>query len=249
MHLAGGYAGERRVSVVHPSPVSADGLSGPAKGRDVALTNDERFDDLARKLAQPRTRRGAIRVAAGGLGGLLLGAFGIRASGVEAQRGPGNPCHAWCNANYHTRAEITACIAAANKGQGPCYECGAAAPPDSPPFCDGVCCEDGQVCENGECVDNCIFNEEGGACFGQTSCGDTGPYGCWCAEKYDGDARFCYEDRSCGDVVDCATDADCPAGYGCVLTCCGVLKCFPPCGTTAEAVTAAAASGARGGPA
>jgi hypothetical protein len=191
------------------------------------LTNDERFDDLARRLAQPRTRRGAIRVAAGGLGGLLLGAVGIRASGVEAQRGPGNPCHAWCNANFHTRAEITACIAAANKGQGPCYECGAAAPPDSPPFCDGVCCQEGQECVDGTCVTVCDHDETQGNCFGQGEC-NGGGNGCACSRTWD-DGNFCHQSTSCGSVVSCTTTADCPPGWACAYSCCDGLTCLPPC--------------------
>jgi hypothetical protein len=208
------------------------------------MTNDERFDDLARRLAQPRTRRGAIRVAAGGLGGLLLGAFGIRAGGAEAQRGPGNPCHAWCNANFHTRAEITACIAAANKGEGPCYECGAAAPPNSPVFCDGVCCLSGQDCIEGECVDSCEHNDAGGDCFGQLDCEGGG--GCVCSRAWD-DGVFCHQGSPCGSVVSCTTSAECPEGWACIYSCCSGLTCLPPCGTIIPA--AAAAGGQMSAPA
>jgi hypothetical protein len=204
------------------------------------VTNEDRFDDLARKLAQPRTRRGALRAAAGGIGGLLLGAFGLKASGAEA--GPRvNPCTKWCTDNFSSRADRAACQTAAANGEGPCYECGAAAPPDSPPFCNGVCCGDGQECVEGECVDICPFDPGGGDCAGQGLCEDN----CFCVRTWD-DGRFCHQTSDCGSVSDCTTDAECPEGWACAYSCCAGLKCLPPCG--GGATVAAATGGAMSGP-
>jgi hypothetical protein len=206
------------------------------------VTNEDRFDDLARKLAQPRTRRGALRAAAGGIGGLLLGAFGLKASGAEA--GPRvNPCTKWCTDNFSSRADRAACQTAAANGEGPCYECGAAAPPDSPPFCNGVCCGENEECVDGECVATCEHDDAQGDCSGQLTCNDS-PGTCGCSRTWD-DGVFCHQFTSCGSVTDCSTDADCPAGYQCAYSCCSGLKCLPECGT----VTAAAAvTGAMSGP-
>ena len=70
---------------------------------------------------------------------------------------------------------------------------------------------------------------EGDLCFDQTPCGAEGSE-CFDQCPAGGGSCFCHQVVSCALVTPCTTDADCPAGWGCTSSCCGVDLCHPPCG-------------------
>jgi hypothetical protein len=90
----------------------------------------------------------------------------------------------------------------------------------------------------------------GDFCFGQTICGDSGPFGCNCAQVVEAETTcFCYEDDFCSNRDTCTEQSDCPAGQTCVHTCCdaalGTPVCFSPCGAGAGSASGSGARGSR----
>lgn len=102
----------------------------------------------------------------------------------------------------------------------------------------------------GTIVDSGCTECSGDFCSGQTICGNSGPFGCSCAQKVHGSGCFCYQDDFCSNRTKCQSTSDCPNGETCVHTCCdgsvGSAVCFAPCSTTLRPV-AAQGSGPRGG--
>jgi hypothetical protein len=65
-----------------------------------------------------------------------------------------------------------------------------------------------------------------------------GRSGCCCCFQSVAGCCFCAENFFCGATHACHTDQDCPAGWGCVFSCCGSgTVCAPPCGTIVPNVT------------
>jgi hypothetical protein len=67
------------------------------------------------------------------------------------------------------------------------------------------------------------FNPEVDPCSGQGPCGEF----CACNQNVDGSVH-CTLPTNC-ENQDCSSDADCPAGTVCQLTCCDTPKCFVLC--------------------
>lgn len=79
-------------------------------------------------------------------------------------------------------------------------------------------------------------------CSGQTECGED----CWCVVTVEGEC-FCHQTSNCVTVKSCTSSSECPPGWACAYSCCGELKCLPPCGTFVPAA-AEAGGGARSAP-
>ncbi len=56
-----------------------------------------------------------------------------------------------------------------------------------------------------------------------------GGFICVCDIDVEGNP-FCWNDAFCDQLPLCGSSAECPPGWRCVTTCCGV-NCSPPCGT------------------
>jgi hypothetical protein len=138
----------------------------------------QRFDDFSKALARSNSRRGMFKVMLAGVLGLTAGAVVRPESGAaqtlptpepcqpNAQASP--PCVTWCAQNFplsgpgsiivngHLTVGAT-CAQLAACGQGPCFECGPAAPAGHPQLCatpsGNVCCSAGTpCCTSGTCV-------------------------------------------------------------------------------------------------
>lgn len=59
----------------------------------------------------------------------------------------------------------------------------------------------------------------------QAICGET----CGCLPTVE-ETCFCHEFSACADLTSCASSEDCPPGWACASSCCGVPLCLPPCG-------------------
>ena len=67
-------------------------------------------------------------------------------------------------------------------------------------------------------------------CGTQPQCGDGGPQNfCHCSQTVAKDRCTCVEAGFCNQFQVCATQADCPAGTICTLTCCSEPLCLFPC--------------------
>jgi len=80
--------------------------------------------------------------------------------------------------------------------------------------CVSSTCDDGFVCGDSDIED--------------FLCGDS----CYCLWTTSGDTECCFvePDAPCTDFDVCATAADCPTGYACILSCCADPLCVPLCG-------------------
>jgi Cys-rich repeat protein len=167
-----------------------------------------RFDEFTKVLAQPTSRRQALKaIVATTLGGILgLGRLGTAFGAPKCHRaGLG------CDTDSNCCAEVC---------------------------CNGMCCASGQVCQNGTCVtctanggtcsgssDCCSSNCSNGFCCasGQVglsngSCATpcTGPISLGCQPDVSG-AQYCSGGGCTG--TGCRTDSDCPAGQFCDSLC------------------------------
>jgi hypothetical protein len=182
------------------------------------------FDELAKTLAIAKgmPRRDALRLIGGGLAGGVLAAFG-----VGKALGQGNsPCAHFCVETFPPGAARGKCVSDAAHGTGICFECGPAAPEDHPPLCGQVCCEEGQICQDGTCVNPC----PGFTCFGEaTICGTGGLDLCFCGSTAEG-GTACVNNDFCEAHSACTTSGGCPSGQTCIVnTCCGVGVCLDAC--------------------
>jgi hypothetical protein len=93
----------------------------------------------------------------------------------------------------------------------------------------------------------------GDFCFGQTTCGHSGPVGrCGCSQRVDEPGCFCHEGApACVDRTPCPNgQSDCPSGQFCLHSCCdellGYPVCLDPCNTTPASATQAPANSGQG---
>ena len=63
-------------------------------------------------------------------------------------------------------------------------------------------------------------------CGGQVPCAGSA---CFCTAKVDGSGCLCHVSTSCGSLQTCTTQADCPSGTFCGLSCCSGARCLPLC--------------------
>ena len=84
-------------------------------------------------------------------------------------------------------------------------------------------------CDDTYCPD--CAEDPSQACIDQPDCGD-GSSWCTCLLTADLMSCFCHEVIICSDprVASCEDNSDCPEGWACTSSCCGVDLCHPPCG-------------------
>ena len=193
---------------------------------------DERFDQLTKRLAAPINRRQVLKLAAGTVaGGVLASLAGAR----KASAAP-SPCAVFCGKTSFTSGPAHAsCLQA-------CNQCGGnisniCAGPTGAVCCQGgstccfgptgaLCCPAGTVCAgNGQCVKPRAFCVPTCAdtCSGTaTACNQTcaaGTTGCACVSTTDGTPACVQE--VCTFTV-CTSTADCGPGAVCFTQgCCG----------------------------
>ncbi len=193
----------------------------------------QRFDELAKRLATPITRRQAFKaLAAAALGGLLIRSGTGRA---WADEGDGNSaCAHFCNNVYPPGPGQGQCKSDAAQGQGICTVCGPAAPEGSGPIC-GVqtdspfCCASGETCCNNTTCANL-----------QTDVQNCGACGHACGQGQKCVAGVC-KSTTCVQLAqpcNSATDTCCQTSPGVTITCglepAGYFCCKPagaPCTT------------------
>jgi len=126
--------------------------------------NEDRFDALTRRLATDVSRRGVMKILGAGIVGGVLGVLGRGSAWAHEDPKPekGNDtCAHICAALFPPGPERGACISAAAKGEGPCFN-----------LCDatGGACGDVPFCGEG-CA--CQPTAEGpGFCNNISSCAD-----------------------------------------------------------------------------
>lgn len=202
------------------------------------------FDELAKTLAIAKgmPRRDALRLIGGGLAGGVLAAFG-----VGKALGQGNsPCAHFCVETFPPGPDRGKCVSDAAHGTGICFECGPAAPEGHPPLCGQVCCAEGQVCEDGTCVNPNVCAGIGFTCGDSLSICDPNATLCVCADTTEG-GTACYNfNVFCADLSTCSSSTTCPPGSLCSPnTCCGTPVCIPLC--DGQATTARISSLQGGG--
>lgn len=84
----------------------------------------------------------------------------------------------------------------------------------------------GALCPTAEC-------NKGAICDSFQTCGTNNGGRCSCLRTTDaGNPTFCCDtDNICSNPV-CTTCDDCPAGWACIVSCCGPGVCAPPCSNT-----------------
>jgi hypothetical protein len=140
-----------------------------------------RFDDLARTLAHPRTRRSLVRALAGTAAGGLLAVVG--ADRAQAKPGGNSAAAAFCHAVFGDTRAAGQCTSQAAHGTGPYVACGG----NPANFCAGACTDVatdvancgacGTACPSDTCNDGVCA---GGACATRpkadgTPCDDGNP--------------------------------------------------------------------------
>jgi hypothetical protein len=107
---------------------------------------NERFDELAKALAQGVSRREAMRLVAGGLAGALLASLGYKRAWAGSI-----DCGQFCGARFNARTakkQFGKCAASCDDCQA-----GGGTPCSANPSMGTVtCCSSGQVCQAGQCV-------------------------------------------------------------------------------------------------
>src|SRR4051794_16071541 len=87
---------------------------------------ENRFDALAKALADSVSRREALSRLGGGLAGLLLAAVGLGKAWGDSRPGPENSlCAQFCTAVFPPGPQRGQCINQAAQGGGLCVQCGA----------------------------------------------------------------------------------------------------------------------------
>lgn len=145
---------------------------------------EQRFDDLARLVAQKTSRRQVLKVLAGAA---LGGMFANRLSPALAAGAGG--CATYCNQVFgEDTAATTQCIQDAKRGTGLCYTCGPASTGggvspssicctrNSSNYCTSysgsggaTCCSSSQTCTNGTCTAVCTTAYQG-PCTSSSQC-------------------------------------------------------------------------------
>lgn len=206
------------------------------------------FDQLARAVAAPMSRRRALALAVGTTAAGAMAWLRPSRASAAACAGPTNaPCGA--GATPCGPCCCKAGVACVNRSTGTCG-CPAGTTP-----CGVACCQAGVACASpatGTCrgaVAACINgatpcgNQCG--CQGPSVCtnpgspctspggGPCGPNSsCFCNPTVEG-TGFCNPTLDCPSQT-CSSSSDCPAGWAClaVAACCnGTNRCAPPCTT------------------
>lgn len=213
---------------------------------------DQRFDALAKTLANGHSRRGVLKMALGLATAMVAGSRVESAPAADPP--PKHPtgnmtCAEFCAALFPAGDERGRCIEAAARGAGPCFECGPRSS-GTRQLCGTVCCKEGLACCGGVCTSlageqNCgqcgnVCPEGlrclGGQCAcpsGEPSCfGQCCPENAFCNEFYQ--TCQCFNGQlACGGTVAvccegraCCDGVCCPEGYGCCGgTCCNRTCC------------------------
>ena len=210
-----------------------------------------RFDAWTRSLARGRSRRGALRVLAGGGLGAMLAQLAPRGAGAQEAQAVcgfvGEPCRVNGECCHGNRCNGRRCVCRPNHtdcggrcrdlrfNENHCGECGNRC--EAGQTCcwgrcgEGPCCPGGAVRINGRCHAVCRN--------GRTTCDPTGGCNgnpaCTCATRVGG-GSVCV--GGAGSCVGCESDADCVGrdfdpGSVCVVSagdCCGGSSCQDPCG-------------------
>jgi hypothetical protein len=191
-----------------------------------------RFDGMARALAEARTRRGVVAGLLGGAAAVAAAALGRGPAAAAPKGGPGDPCKVGC-AGFNRQAK-TACEKACKQCGGDLNRVCTAFGPFGPTAF--ACCGAGTACEfeTGACVEVATCPETGepaeNCALGITSdCADGA-----CAQVVNVDGGCACVERQCSFEA-CATGSDCASGL-CVDIpgCCGEPTpfCGIPCGGT-----------------
>jgi hypothetical protein len=186
---------------------------------DRAVTTS--FDDMSRALASGVSRRQALRLIAGGVGGTVLAS-----AGMGRARAAVNPCSVYC-ANFHGAAHAQ-CLQT-------CKACGS----DTSRLCGGPA---GVTCCPGPGPVTCCFGNNGVTCCptGSSCCGGFGGAAVTCCPST---AAVCCQGQNpattacCSSFNQCCSDASgnalcCGSGETCCfgVGCCpsGQVCCFTP---------------------
>jgi hypothetical protein len=208
--------------------------------------SDQQFDNLAKKLARPISRRQAFKIVAASAAAGLFPRFG---SGAAFAGGGNSDAAHWCTANFPPGPQRGSCTSAAVQGSGPYYQCGPGSN-GSTVICNGVCCGPNQTCSsaghcvcapdsklcNGRCINKslCCFDTEcgtGEACVNGTCMCGNGPS---CGSSGTCTSGVCM----CGDAPACATGQTCIGlennEFVCAYLCTNdVSGTTPPCNNPA----------------
>jgi hypothetical protein len=201
---------------------------------------ENRFDALAKSLADSVSRREAVRRLGAGLAGLVLASLGARPAAAQGNRDCAHFCH-----SIFTGDAAGHCSSDAAHGTGICYQCGPAAPAGHPDLCSvaGIgptCCPStAPNCCRGQCVDLASDTSNCGMC------------GNGCSGPTNGNGHAVCNQGTCDIVCDsgfnksgnmcvpaCIADGDqctpggapCCLGLSCVLQFpqIGFHACMPP---------------------
>jgi hypothetical protein len=114
---------------------------------------------------------------------------------------------------------------------------------------EGKKCRKDKQCCSGNCEGRVCQDGGGGNCPTGGSCETGFPFGCqnratcFCTPTAEG-TTFCTESVPIcdGEATVCTTSQDCPSGWVCARTCCGMQEavCNPPCGTILPGAASAA---------
>lgn len=188
---------------------------------------DEKFDDLAKRVARPISRRQVVKtLVATTIGGLFI------RSGTGEAFADNSSCAHFCNATFPPGPDRGRCKSDGAHGQGLCATPCATSPPGgtvcaaAQGYANTTCCVSGQNCVNGTCagvctgpsLDACSF---GAACSGQAAvCG-----GCGCYSTVSG-GTSCFTNCACPAQCVCATGQTCVNAVTGVCTCATSADCF-----------------------
>ncbi len=216
-----------------------------------------RFDNLARSLAQPASRRGALGVVVGGALALLDASTGTakrrhrRGKGAQPAGGGNSQCARFCAAVFGAdTAAAGQCTSDAAHGKGLCHQCGAAnastvccqrtSANTCPNYPAATCCPDGQTCTQGACQPTICSPAEGCARPGAYPYIVNCPQTTSCAEVQNVDGGCVCVQRACGQP--CSMGSDCPSGVCMRIPgCCSLDRdafCATPCATDGAAAPA-----------
>jgi hypothetical protein len=197
---------------------------------------DQRFDELTKRLATPITRRQAFKaLMAAAMGGLIIRSGGGKAF---AQMGGNAGCPQFCNQQFAPGSARGKCKSDAVQGGGLCYQCGPGSNTCGLTACNGVCCAQGAGCSNGTCAcppGQAVCGAGGAACFGVGTCTDlTTIQNCAACSKVCGGVQPGCCKGSCtdlaGDVRNCGSCGNaCAQGQTCTNGKCQSSSPNPEC--------------------